>query len=166
MFLLWPPVISTLPLGVEFRQVLFPELISPLIFLQPCSPTQTTAYSTHNNVVLLKSHHFNREWSTQSAQIPRFVPSLYFENNITTWFLLTLFRRIRVILAQKARRRKITLCISIGIDFNFLILFFFKKDCKMLDLYFFFSFIYLIIFNIFTRYNLFYFLFRLQMNDQ
>lgn len=121
MFLLWPPVISTLPLGVEFRQVLFPKLISPLIFLQPCSPMQTTAYSTHNNVVLLKSHHFNREWNTRSAQISRFVPSLYSENNIIT-LLLTLFRRIRVILAQKARKRKITLCVLlIDINFNFLI---------------------------------------------
>jgi len=35
-------------------------------------PTQTTAYSTHKSVVLLKSGHINRE-CTRCIQIPYFV---------------------------------------------------------------------------------------------
>jgi len=65
MFLLWPPVISNILRARRVPPGAFPKtdkFVNFFMALHLRSPTQTTAYSTHNSVVLLKSDPINREW--------------------------------------------------------------------------------------------------------
>lgn len=75
MFLLWPPVISTLPPERQVPPGALPETDkSVLIFLRPPylrGPTQTTAHFAYNGVVLLKSGHINRVWYTRRRDLSR-----------------------------------------------------------------------------------------------